>query len=103
MEPVEWIIGIILLFGGYEALKKDEPVVTPPVVVVEPTPLISSTPIFQRGRYYRTEAGYYISNLTPEPQAADGCADPILTADLSPRGVEGKPIEVSEAVIDCED
>lgn len=90
MEPVGWIIGIVLLFGGYELVNKEvqeEPISE----LVEEHTIVSDVPVFERGRYFNTGNGYYISNLTPEKIKPDGCDLPILTADLtSPRTDEGQ-------------
>ena len=59
-------------------------------------------PAYQRGSYFKTSSGYYISNLTPAPVKADGCDMPILTADLSaPRSDDGD-IYITEVDVECE-
>lgn len=102
MEPVEWIVGLVLLIGGYELWGKEEPQEPVAVEVVTEQSIVSDEPLFERGRYYRTKDGYYISNLTPAPQKVDGCDRPVLTADLTaPRGDEGQ-IQVTEVDMECE-
>lgn len=90
MEPVEWIVGLVLLFGGYELINKDAPS-EPVVEVIQEQTVVSDEPVFERGRYFNTGDGYFISNLTPAPVKPDGCDRPVLTADLtSPRTGEGQ-------------
>lgn len=56
---------------------------------------------FARGVFIRTDNGYYISNLSPEPVTAEGCDQPVLVADLSqPRSKE--TMDVSPVMVDCE-
>ncbi|MCG8612258.1 MAG: hypothetical protein MI864_17180 [Pseudomonadales bacterium] len=102
MEPFEWIIGLALLLGGYEILtdeKQDEPIVSN---AVKEQSIVSDIPVFERGRYYRTGDGYFISNLTPALQKADGCDRPILTTDLTEPQIEDDHIQVTEVYIVCE-
>ena len=101
MEPVEWIIGLVLLFGGYELLNDDEQ--EQPIVaeVVQEQSIVSDEPVFERGRFYKTGEGYFISNLTPVPQKVDGCDRPVLTADLTAPRTDGDQIQVTEVDIVC--
>lgn len=102
MEPVEWIVGLVLFIGGYELWGKDEPKEPVVVEVVQEEPVVSDVPVFERGRYYKTGEGYYISNLTPARQKIEGCDRPVLTADLTaPRNDDGE-IRVTEVDIACE-
>lgn len=55
--------------------------------------------VYARGSYYAHE-GYYISNLSPEPQLADGCNKPVLTADLS-KPYEGQ-VSVTSVEVGCQ-
>ena len=101
MEPVEWIIGLVLLFGGYELLNDDEQ--EQPIVaeVVQEQSIVSDEPMFERGHFYKTVEGYFISNLTPVPQKVDGCDRPVLTADLTAPRTDGDQIQVTEVDIVC--
>lgn len=101
MEPVEWIIGILLIFGGHELLNKDKP--EEPIVaeVAQKQSLVSDEPVFERGLYYRTGEGYFISNLTPVPQMVDGCDRPVLTADLTAPRTDSSKIQVTEIDMVC--
>ena len=102
MEPVGWIVGLALLFGGYELINKEVPSESVEEVTQEQT-VVSDEPVFERGRYFNTSDGYYISNLTPEPIKPDGCDRPVLTADLStPRTDEGE-IQVTKVDNVCGD
>lgn len=78
---MEVLLGIFLLWGGYEwgsHSGEREPVDIEPEIG-----LVSELPTYERGRYYRTEDGYFISNLTSAPQISEGCDNPILVTDLS--------------------
>lgn len=102
MEPVEWIVGLVLFIGGYELWAQEEPQEPVEMEIVTEQSLVSVEPLFERGRYYRTEDGYYISNLTPAPRKVDGCDQPVLTAGLTaPRSDEGQ-IQVTKIDIECE-
>lgn len=59
-------------------------------------------PAYQRGSYFMTDYGYYISNLTPKPVQAQGCDMPILTADLSAPRSEDGGIYITEIDVECE-
>lgn len=59
-------------------------------------------PAYQRGSYFKTSNGYYISNLTPAPVKAEGCDMPILTADLSAPRSEDGDIFITEVDVECE-
>ena len=102
MELFGLIVGLVLVIGGYERWEKEEPKEAVAAEIVTEQPIVSVEPLFERGRYYRTKDGYYISNLTPAPQKVDGCDRPVLTADLTaPRG-DGGQIQVTEVDIECE-
>ena len=59
-------------------------------------------PAYQRGSYFKTSSGYYISNLTPAPVKPEGCDTPILTADLSAPRSEDGDIYITEVDVECE-
>jgi len=59
-------------------------------------------PVYQRGSYFKTSRGYYISNLTPAPMQAEGCDIPILTADLSAPRSDGGDIYITEVEVECD-
>lgn len=101
MEPVEWIIGLVLLLGGYELWDKVETAEGTSGAVIKQT-VVSIEPVFERGRYYKTADGYYISDLSPKPLIADGCERLVLTTDLSAPRVDDQQIKVTEVDIPCE-
>lgn len=101
MEPVEWIIGLVLIFGGYELWNKEESAEATSATVIKQT-MVSEKPVFERGRFYKTDEGYYISDLSPEPLLADGCERPVLTADLSVARANDGQIKVTDVDIQCE-
>lgn len=100
MEPVEWVIGLILLFGGYEVFGKDKK--DEPVEVVQDVSIVSEDPVFERGRFFKTPDGYYISDLSPKPEQIEGCESPLLTADLTKLRDQEDAIEVTEIDVSCE-
>jgi len=59
-------------------------------------------PAYQRGSYFKTNRGYYISNLTPAPVQAEGCDTPILTADLSAPRSDSDDIYITEVEVECD-
>ncbi len=61
-----------------------------PIVVQEPPSVMSEMPIYEKGRFYRSEHGYLVSDLSPALEEAEGCDSPILTADLSQEYSEGE-------------
>ena len=107
MEPIEWIVGFVLFIGSYELWVKEEPqelVAVAPVAVetITEQSIVSVEPLFERDRYYRTEDGYFISNLTPTPKNVSGCDRSVLTADLTTVGRDEGQIQVTEVDIECE-
>lgn len=101
MEPVEWIIGLVLIFGGYELWSKEESSEATTPAVIEQA-VVSDKPVFERGRFYKTDEGYYISDLSPKPLLADGCERPVFTTDLSVARATDEQIKVTEVDIQCE-
>jgi len=94
---MEWLIVVTLIIFGANQMAEEEP----PVVEVVPDPIVSTTPVYERGRYYKTHKGYFVSNLTPAPDKADGCDRPILTANLDqPRSSDS--LDVKEIQLNCE-
>lgn len=59
MEPVSWIIALALLIGGYELLDDDKPEEDEGNTVI-----VSETKAFKKGVYYKTEDGYFITDLS---------------------------------------
>ncbi|WP_444928297.1 hypothetical protein ACJJI4_24015 (plasmid) [Microbulbifer sp. TRSA002] len=101
MEPIEWIVGLVLLFGGYELWNKDGPDENTTATVIEQT-VVSDEPLFERERFYKTVDGYYISDLSPKPLIADGCERSFLITDLSVARANDEQIKVTEVEIQCE-
>lgn len=102
MGAFEWILAVALIGGGSYWFWPEEETADPtPIAHVEDASLMSETPIFERGRYYRSAEGYLISNLTPEAGQFDGCERSVLTADLTATR-EGGAIEVQEVAVGCE-
>ena len=102
---MEFLIGAILIglgwWGGseYEA-SKQQPVHQDPVVVIEEPEIVSDEPAFEKGRFYQTGNGYYISDLSPQKELPEGCSNSLLTADLSePR--ESENLDVIEVDVKC--
>jgi len=97
---MEWVIGLLLFWGGHELGshngEKDV------VIEREIESTVSTEFIFKRGRYYKTDAGYYISNLTPKPQKAIGCDRPVLIADLTGSLPAADKMKVTEVQMECD-
>lgn len=77
------------------------------VIETKETEIVSSgvvrqAPVFERGVYYRTKKGYYISNLSPRREEAQGCSIPILTTDLSLPVEEGEKMAVKQVEASCD-
>lgn len=95
---MEWLILVTLIFfGAEELISEDEP-----EVVVLPEPIVSTEPVYVRGRYYKTEQGYFVSNLTTEPAKAEGCDRPVLTANLSEPRYGAHDLNITEVAMSCE-
>jgi hypothetical protein len=83
MEPIEWFLVMSLIVGGNEWWEKHEKN-KDGVIVVE-------KPLYQRGKFYKNEDGYYISNLSPKPRVetiiaergVDSYKDPLATAQAN--------------------
>ena len=104
MEPIEWIVGLMLFMGGYELGSKEEP--KEPVMVAEVTQkqsVLSDVPIYERGRYYKTSEGYFISNLTPVPQKVGGCNPFGLTSDQTEPSNDDGQIQFTDIDLACEE
>lgn len=100
MDPVGWIVGLAILFGGYDLISEDELKEQAAEAVQEQT-IVSEAPVFERGRYFKSSDGYFISNLTLAPVKPDGCDSPILTADLTSPRINDGQIRVTEVTIVC--
>ena len=99
MEPIQWIVAIFLVLGGYEVGKNQNQQTN----IVEPSKsIVSDAPVFERGIYYKTDQGYYISDLSPSPMYALGCERPLYLTDLSIPANENQSREVTEYTIPCE-
>jgi hypothetical protein len=101
MEPVELFVGFILIFGGYELISNDKNE-SVSIEEVQKVSVVSDAPVFERGRFFKTIDGYYISNLTPARLKVEGCDRPILTADLTAPRVDNEEIQVTEVDMACE-
>jgi len=102
---MELIVALIMFVGGYELSdyleSEDEPAVTQEMtVVVEAPPSLS--PVFERGRYFKSAEGYFISDLSPAPEKVEGCERPVLTADLSEPLQDGAKMYVQVVKMSCE-
>ncbi len=103
MEPITMAGLFVVAVGGsmyFNAVDAEAP--ESAVAQVEGAVEVSSAnPTFARGVFIRTDNGYYISNLSPQPIKAEGCDQPVLVADLSqPRSAE--PRDVSSVMVNCE-
>lgn len=104
MEPIIWVALFSLLFGGYHLSSDNETnVVAEERVEVEKNQFLSETPIFERGKYYQTGQGYYISNLSQDKQKIEGCDSPILTTDLSVARDHGEIMAIDTMQMQCEE
>ena len=78
MEPVEWFIGLVLLFGGAELWDRNKSAEnennTDRVIV-------SAEPVYTKGRYFLSDQGYYITDLSSEPSQEFECDDTAYSAD----------------------
>lgn len=88
MEPIEWIIIAALIFGGHELHEKYDRE-KDGVAVVE-------KPAFEKGKYYLSQEGYFITDLHPQ-KIADQHASPSIPDCPSPQ-VERAPGEESTAI-----
>lgn len=59
MEPIEWILILTLIFGGHEIHQQHEREKDGVVVIEKPD--------YKKGKYFRSEEGYYVTNLQPTP------------------------------------
>lgn len=105
MEPIGWIALITLLFGGYHLSSDDDTKVVYEEVmqVEEKQQLVSETPVFERGKYFQSGQGYYVSNLSPVKKKIEGCDSPILTTDLSVSRKQGELMPIDIVLIQCEE
>lgn len=92
IKRIPWLIPLLVLSGC--TTLGNNPQDTEYTVIKEPA--------YQRGNYFNTGNGYYISNLTPEPVQAEGCDMPIMTADLSAARSEDEDIYITEIDVKCE-
>ena len=100
---MEWILVPLLVWGGYEWGSYDESLEhgAPATVINQQTLVENQTSTYERGKYYKTQQGYYISNLQPKPKKDEGCDRSIIVADLSePNNAEEK-ISVTEIQMTC--
>jgi hypothetical protein len=81
MEPVEWILGILIIFGGVELWDKNKGASSASSDTAKL--IVSEASVYTKGRYYLSEQGYYITDLTSAPTATPGCDDEIFTANLA--------------------
>jgi hypothetical protein len=58
---------LLALIGAAFVMQEPEP---EPIVVIEtPPPVLAQQPTYEKGRYFRHETGYLISDLSaPDPQ-----------------------------------
>lgn len=101
MEPAGLIIGFLLFFG-YSLLSVDSPQNVQTAQVEVEHPQVTTVNVFERGRFYRSTEGYYISNLTPEPELVKGCELPVLIADLNATRTADAQLQVTEIDVGCE-
>ena len=102
---MELIVALIMFVGGYELSdfleSEGEPAVTQEMtVIVEAIPSLS--PVFERGLYFKSTEGYYISDLSPVPEKVEGCERPVLIADLSEPLQDGAKMNVQVVHMSCE-
>lgn len=107
---MEWVIAFILIIGGVEIAKGDgEKVKTASVAEIEAEDAsavsgslsVEKEAVFARGRYFRHQHGYFISDLSPEPVQV--CSPEVLVADLKNRpSPDDQELEVTVHKANCE-
>lgn len=107
MEPITIIALIGLAFGAGVYLDEDEapefPVAEQSLVdTVVTIPPANAPQIFARETYVLSHDGYYLSNLTPDPNQHEGCNQPILIADLSQPNTQDL-LPVTPVNVDCKE
>jgi hypothetical protein len=78
MEPVEWFIGLVLLFGGAELWERNN---SAEHVNNTDREIVSAEPVYTKGRYFLSDQGYYITDLSSEPSQEVECNDTANAAD----------------------
>jgi hypothetical protein len=107
MEPITIITLLVLAFGAGVYLDEGaDPVVSPVehthIEIVDNTPSATAPKIFARHTYTLSPDGYYLSNLTPEPNQHEGCNTPVLIADLSQPNTQ-ELLPVTPVNVGCEE
>lgn len=102
MEPIEWIVGLILIFGGIEVMDEEDNVDNRIIEEVVHGKRVSDDPVYERGIFFKSQNGYFITNLTPEPVDVEGCDSQILVADLSEKRNSEVQLSVTEVEMMCE-
>lgn len=104
---MEWVIVFILIIGGVEVGKRGDlkgestSVSESKVVATSDTAVLVKEAVFARGRYYRHQNGYFISDLSPRPVYV--CTPEVLVADLKNRpSPDDQHLEVTTHKANCE-
>lgn len=104
---MEWVIVFILIIGGVEIAKGDgekgesTSMAEAEAVTASDTSTVDKEAVFARGRYYRHQNGYFISDLSPEPLHV--CSPEVLVADLKNRpSPDDQDLEVAVHKANCE-
>ena len=96
MEPVEWFIALVLIFGGAELWEKNKSAEnennTDRVIV-------SAEPVYTKGRYFLSDQGYYITDLSSEPPREVECEVNANTADLPASDIDSEDGSLVDGVI----
>ena len=101
------LIIALLVFGasedeGVQIEDTDTVVQTEEIVEQEiMTGNVSAVPVFTRGQYYKSENGYYISDLSIKPSIASKRNCSVLVADLSQTHQANNKTLVTEVKTDC--
>lgn len=104
---MEWVIAFILIVGGVELANNEKKDNTKSEAIEEvkmqdaDVLAVEKNPIFARGRYYKDDNGYFVSDLSPEPGPI--CNPDILVADLQNRtSPDEENLEVKLVKANCE-
>lgn len=101
MEPITMVSLFVLTIGADKLFRDDIDAPVQPEPVTEQIVEESPEPEFKRGVFFRTDAGYYISNLSPEPVEVPGCNQPVLVADLTKPHEQKTIREVQTVQVGC--
>lgn len=99
MEPVEWFIGLVLLFGGAELWERNKSAEHENNTDRE---IVSAEPVYTKGRYFLSDQGYYITDLSSEPPREVECDVAANSVDLPASNSDREDgSEVDGVIVGC--